>query len=140
MFTLLIQGWTPDPADVTLWLVCAFLVLGAFIKSWPFLKKFVNSVDLIASLPAKLDAIGGRFDEQDKKLDDVQRMVTENHHENTEPTLPDRISDVHKAIEDSEARAQQRWNEHLAYSATIAERVAAVESRLEAALPQPDEN
>lgn len=131
---------TPSPEDVAVWILCAIAVIAISIKAWPFLRKFVNSVDLIASLPAKLDAIGARFDEQDKTLDDVQRMVTENHHENTEPTLPDRISDVHKAIEDSEARAQQRWNEHLAYSATIAERVAAVESRLEAALPLPDEN
>lgn len=133
-------SWTPDAADVIAWIIIAAIVVVVLIKCWPFLVKFVHSVDLIASLPGKLDAIGARFDEQDKTLDDVRRMVTENHHENADPTLPDRISDVHKAIEASESRAQQRWDEHLAYSATIAERVAAVERRLEAALPQPDEN
>lgn len=131
---------TPSPEDIAIWLLCAIALLTIAIRFWPFLTKFVKSVDLIASLPGKLDAIGNRFDEQDKTLEEVRRMVTENHHENPDPTLPDRISDVHAAIRDSESRAQQRWDEHLAYSATIAERVAAVEKRLEAALPQPDEN
>lgn len=132
--------WTPEPTDLILWLLCAMVVVGLVVKSWPFLKKFVNSVDLIAALPGKLDAIGVRFDEQDDLLDEVRRMVTENHHENADPTLPDRISDVHHAVQESERRAQLRWDEHLAYSATIVERVSALEHRLTQMGSLPDDN
>lgn len=134
------ESWTVNPTDIVVWVVCGIVVLTAAFKVWPVIRKGVYTFDLVASLPPKLDAIGERFDEQDRMLEEVRRMVTENHHENPDPTLPDRISDVRSAIQESEARAQQRWDEHLAYSATIAERVAAVEKRLEATLPQPDEN
>lgn len=120
----------PSTADIILWVGCGLVIVGVVLKAWPFLRRAVHTFDLIESLP-------NRLTEQDEKLDEVRRMVTENHHGNVgDPTLPDRIDDVFRLVQDGEQRTATRWDEHLAYSATIVERVAALEARFDALMPQ----
>lgn len=81
-----------------LW-VLAFIALAVFVvKMWPLISRFVATVNALADLPAKLDAVT----EIETKLDRIERQVQEIHHEthfNSGTSIKDATVRIESAVD-----------------------------------------
>ena len=100
----------------------------------------MNDLDVVASVlgtalsAAALMGLGVRFvlmpylrDHLIRPVDEVHRQVTENHHSNDVPTLPDRIDDLQQEVTalarvlEGHLESGDRWLDSITHRLTILE-------------------
>jgi uncharacterized coiled-coil protein SlyX len=90
-----LDPWVVTAAQVVAWVVCAVVVVIAFVKAWPWVRKAFKLVDALTELADFIPETRATLKKQDAKIAEIHHET----HENNGSSIKDSVHRVENAVD-----------------------------------------
>jgi len=90
-----VDPWVVTAAQIVAWVVCAVVVLVAFVKAYPFVRKAFKLVDALTDLPDFIEKTTTTLSTQDERIAEIHHET----HENNGSSIKDSLRRTENALD-----------------------------------------